>query len=113
MDADDRQLLLTATWLFARHGQLARARRLCEALVEDDPRDGVSAAALAELLLGDRDAATALSVLRNADFPPELERAEALLETRALAQLGRNADAERRWKRFVAARKGRNRSWVG
>ena len=113
MDADDRQLLLTSAWIFARHGQPARARVLCTALVEDDPRDGVSAAALAELLLQDREADAALTVLRAADYPPELERAEALLETRALVQLGKREEADRRWKRFVASQKGRNRSWVG
>ena len=113
MDADDRQLLLTTAWLFARHGQPARARVLCRALVDEDPRDGVAAAALAELLLQDREADAALSVLRAADYPPELARAEALLETRALALLGRSEDANRRWRRFVASQKGRNRSWVG
>ena len=112
MDADERQLLLTTAWLFARHGQLGRARVLCQALVEDDPRDGVSAAALAELLLGEHDASSALAVLRAADYPPELDRAEALLETRALAQLGRQSEAELRWRRYIAAQKGGNRSWV-
>ena len=112
MDADDRQFLLTTAWLFARHGQLARARVMCQALVDDDPRDGVSAAALAELLLGDHEAAAALTVLRAADYPPELDRAEALLETRALVQLGRQRDASLRWRRYVAAQKGGNRSWV-
>lgn len=113
MDADDRQLLLTSAWIFARHGQSSRARVLCTALVEDDPRDGVSAAALAELLLADREAEAALAVLRAADYPSELERAEALLETRALVQLGRREEADRRWRRFVEAQKGGNRSWVG
>lgn len=113
MDADDRQLLLTAAWLFARHGQSARARVLCQSLVDDDPRDGVAAAALAELLLQDHEPESALAVLRAADYPPELARAEALLETRALALLGRREDADRRWRRFVASQKGRNRSWVG
>lgn len=113
MEADDRQLLLTAAWLFARHGQAARARTMCAALVEDDPRDGLAAAALAELMLGDYEAEAALGVLRAADFPPELARAEALLETRALVQLGRREEADRRWRRHVASAKGANRSWVG
>ena len=112
MDRDDRQLLLTAAWLFARHGQGARARALCAALVEDDPRDGVSAAAYAERLLADQEAETALLVLRAADFPPELDRAEALLETRALTMLGRQDEAARRWRRYVAASKGADRKWI-
>ena len=45
MTNDERQFLLTATWLFMRHGQRARARAVCEALVDDDPRDGVVAVA--------------------------------------------------------------------
>ena len=113
MDADERQLLLTSAWIFARHGQPARARVLCEALAEDDPRDGVVAAALAELMLRDGEAEPALAVLRAADCPPELARAQALLETRALMLLGRREDADRRWRRYVASQKGRNRSWVG
>lgn len=112
MDTDDRQLLLTSAWMFARHGQGPRARVLCEALVEDDPRDGLSAAALAELLLTEGDAAHALDVLRTADFPPELDRAEALLEARALAALGRKDEAARRWQRHLAASKGSRRQWI-
>ena len=112
MEADDRQLLLTAAWMFARHGQGARARVLCEALVEDDPRDGLSAAALAELLLAEGAAEQALGVLRGADFPPELDRAEALLEARALTALGKRDEATRRWQRHLAAGKGGRRQWI-
>ena len=112
MDRDDRQLMLTAAWLFARHGQGSRARALCAALVEDDPRDGISAAAYADRLLADQEAEKALQVLRAADFPPELDRAEALLETRALQMLGRPAEGARRWKRYLAASKGANRTWI-
>ncbi len=112
MEQDDRQFLLTTAWLFARHGQSARARTLCEALVEDDPEDGVSAAALAELMLADREPAAALAVVRGARFPRELERAEALLETRALHALGKRDEAERRWRRYVAAAKRGARTWV-
>lgn len=112
MDTDDRQLLLTSAWMFARHGQGPRARILCEALVEDDPRDGLSAAALAELLLTDGEAERALGVLRAADFPPELDRAEALLEARALTALGKKDEAARRWQRHLAASKGSKRKWI-
>lgn len=113
MERDERELLLTAAWMFARHGQELRALTLCEALHEDSPRDGVAAAALADLLLGERRADEALRALREADFPSELRRAEALLETRALAMLGRKADAERRWKRYLNSAKGKERNWVG
>ena len=112
MEADERQFLLTTAWMFARHGQDARARILCEALNEADPRDGIAAAALAELLLTENDAVRALDVLRAADFSAELRRAEALLETRALSMLGRKDEARRRWSRFVESGKGARRSWV-
>lgn len=112
MERDERELLLTTAWMFARHGQGARALTLCEALHEEEPRDGVAAAAVAELLLGERRAEEALKALREAEFPRELRRAEALLETRALALLGRRADAERRWHRYLESSKGKERSWV-
>ena len=112
MTPESRQFLLTAAWLFVRHGRPGRARVLMEALVEDDPRDGISAAALAELLLADGEGENALKVLQMADFPAELERAEALLETRALAMVGRKAESERRWKRYLEAKKGAERNWV-
>lgn len=112
MQNDDRQFLLTAAWLFARHGQASRARALCEALVEDDPHDGVSAAALAELMLADHDAEGALGVLNAARFPRELDRAQALLETRALSALGRKSEAAKRWKRYTESAKGAGRQWV-
>ncbi len=111
MDAEDRQLMLTAAWVFARHGQGARARTLCEALVEDDPRDGVSAAALAESLVEDGEPERAIAVLRAADCPGALARPAALLETRALKALGRDAEAERRWRRYLDSQT-LNRKWV-
>lgn len=112
MDGEDRQFLLTTAWLFARHGQGDRARVLCEALVEADARDGVSAVALAELLLAEGNARQALAVLRAADCPPELARAMAVLETRALRALGRGAESSRRWQRYLEVAKGGRRSWV-
>ena len=111
MDAEDRQLMLTAAWVFARHGQGARARTLCEALVEDDPRDGVSAAALAESLIEDGESERALAVLRAASFHGTLTRPAALLETRALRLLGREAEADRRWSRYLESQNA-NRKWV-
>lgn len=112
MERDDRQFLLTTAWFFAKHGQGPRARVLCEALVEDDPKDGISVAALAELLLADGEAQRALSAVRGAAFPAELARVEALLETRALQALGRREEGDRRWKRYLAASRGRAREWV-
>ena len=58
MPSDERQFLLTAAWLFLRHGQTPRALAICEALREDDPRDGTTAAALAEILLRDGNPAS-------------------------------------------------------
>ena len=112
LDSDDRQFLLTTAWLFARHGQAARAHALFAALVEDDPRDGLCAAAYAERLLDDREPESALAVLRRADFPPELRRAEALLETRALTMMGKADESRRRWARYVEASKGSARRWI-
>ena len=112
MKPEERQFLLTAAWLFVRHGQPRRARSLVEALTEEDPRDGVSAAALAELMLADGEGVEALKVLRSADFPPELVRAEAILETRALAMAGRQDESSKRWRRFLESRKGKGRSWI-
>ena len=113
MESDDRRFLLTTAWLFAKHGQTDRARSLCEALVEADPRDGTAAAVLAELLLSDRNPSRALAVIRAAVCPKELSRAAAVLETRALIALGRKEDGARRWKRYIEASKGARRSWAG
>ena len=112
MEAEERQFLLTAAWIFARHGQRARARTLVEALCEANPRDGVPAAALADLLLADGDALGALRAIRMANFPPELDRVEAILETRALAAVGRRAEGVRRWARYLESKKGGVRKWI-
>ena len=112
MEAEERQLLLTTAWLFARHGQGPRARVLLEAVVEEEPRDGVSAAMLADLLLAEHQPAAALDAVRSEEFPPNLRRAEALLETRALRMLGKDSEADARWSRFVKSSAGSNREWV-
>ena len=112
MTDDERQFLRTAAWMFMRHGQRPRALAVCEALVEDEPRDGISAIAFADLLLGDGDAARALEVLHVADVPPTLAHSAAVLETRALQALGRRGDATARWNRYLAARKGAGRDWL-
>ena len=112
MNQDERQFLLTAAWMFMRHGQPARARAICEALVEEDSRDGIAAVALAELLLDEGEAARAVEILRSADFQPELLHAEAVLETRALQRQGRGNEAKARWRRYLEARKGTARQWV-
>ena len=113
MTQDERQFLLTAVWLFMRHGQRARAVNVCEALCEADPRDGVSAAALAALLLDGGESSRALEILRSADFPARLSHAQAVLETRALRVSGRTSEAEARWRRYLETRKGSERKWVG
>ena len=112
MTSDERQFLLTAVWLFMRHGRRDRALSVCEALREADSRDGVAAAALAEMLLEQGDARRALEVLHAADVPPELSHAEAVLETRALRMAGRAGEAESRWRRYLESRKGSERKWI-
>ena len=112
MTSDERQFLLTTVWLFLRHGQSARARNVCEALLEEEPRNGAAAAAMAELLLADGEDRRALDVLLMTDFPPELEHAEAVLETRALRLLGRTAEGNARWRRYLESRKGADRKWI-
>ena len=112
MTPDERQFLLTTAWLFLRHGQRPRALAICEALREDDPRDGTAATALAQLLLQDGDATRALDILREADYPPSLSHAAAVLETRALRALGRKAEAAARWTRHLETLKGAARQWM-
>ncbi len=112
MSEEEKQFLLTAVWLFMRHGRRDRAISVCEALCEALPRDGVAAVAFAELLLEEGDAARALELLRSADIPPQLSYAEAVLETRALGMLGRAQEAKSRWLRYVESRKGGARQWV-
>ena len=112
MNAEERQFLLTGAWMFMRHGQPVRARTVCEALVEEDSRDGVAAVALAELMLDSGEASRAVEVLRATDVPPELSHAAAFLETRALKKNGRDREATRRWSRYIESRKGTERRWV-
>ena len=112
MEEDERQFLLTAVWLFMRHGRRERALSVCEAVYEADPGDGVAAVALAELLLERGEAKRAVDVLRVADVPAGLVHAEAVLETRALRLSGRGAEAESRWRRYIESRKGSERKWV-
>ena len=113
MDSDEKQFLLTAAWLFMRHGQRPRALAVCEALAEADPRDGVVAVALAELLLDGADADRALDVLHGADVPDALAHVAAVLETRALKTAGRASEAAARWRRYLESRKGASRQWAG
>jgi len=112
MTSDERQFLHTAAWMFIRHGRRDRAIGVCEALCEDDPRDGAAAAALAELLLDSGDTARALELLRSSEFPPALDHAQAVLETRALRMSGRAAESAARWKRYLESRKGAERKWT-
>ena len=112
MTEEERQFLLTSAWLFMRHGRRDRALGVCEALCEADIRDGVAAAAFAELLLDQGEAARAIEVLRAADFPPDLLHAQAVLETRALRMAGRASEAQSRWRRYLESRKGAERRWM-
>ena len=113
MTPEERQFLRTAAWLFMRHGRRDRALSVCEALHEADPRDGVAAVALADLLLERGDARRAAEILREADDVPEdLSHSEAVLETRALRLAGRTAEAESRWNRYLESRKGAERKWI-
>lgn len=112
MTPDERQFLLTTAWFFLRHGQTSRALAVCEALREDNPRDGVSAAAIAEICLREGEPARALDALRDAETPPSLSQAAAVLETRALRALGRLREATARWNRYLESRKGAARQWM-
>ena len=112
MSDDERQFLLTVVWFFMRHGRRDRALAVCEALYEVDSHDGVAAAALAELLLERGDAKRAVEVLGQSYVPPELSHAEAVLETRALRALGKDTEADARWRRHLESRKGSNRKWM-
>ena len=112
MAEDERQFLLTAAWLFMRHGRRERALSVCEAVYEADPGDGVAAVALAELLLGQGETKRVVEVLRAATVPAELAHAEAVLETRALRLAGRGAEADARWRRYIESRKGADRKWI-
>lgn len=112
MNVDERQFLRTVVWMFMRHGQRPRALSVAEALHEDDPRDGVAAVALAELLLDRAEAARALEILQLADIPGDLAHVAAVLETRSLKLLGRQREAGERWRRYLEARKGGARQWM-
>ena len=112
MDEDERQFLLTAAWLFMRHGRRERALSVCEAVYEADLGDGVAAVALAELLLGRGETKRVVDVLRAVEVPVELAHAEAVLETRALRLAGRGAEADSRWRRYIESRKGADRKWI-
>lgn len=112
MGDEKRQFLLTAAWMFMRHGQPARARVVFEALAEADPHDGVVSVALAQLLLDDGEAEKAVELLKRADVPNSLEHAEAVLETRALRLSGREREANARWNRYIESQKGASRQWL-
>ena len=112
MDDNERAFLRTVAWMFMRHGRRDRAASVCAALCEDDPRDGAAAAAFAEMLLDVGETAKALEILRSAYFPPALDHAQAVLETRALRMSGRNDEASRRWSRYLESRKGAERTWT-
>lgn len=114
MPEEDKQVTLTAAWLFMQHGQTAKAKALCRAVHEDDAEDGECAALLAQLQLEDGEAEAALATLRQAQMPVSLMRVAAVLETRALKLLGRLEEADQRWERYVISQReaGAKRNWV-
>ena len=112
MDTEEKQLLQTTAWLFMLHGRADRARNLVEYILSEEPTAGLAASILAAILLDAHAPDDALTALRNANFPPSLARAEALLETRALRDLGRTSEATSRWNRFLQAQKGAQRQWI-
>ena len=65
------------------------------------------------MLLDEGAAGRAVETLHAAEVPPELDHAEAVLETRALRMMARDGEAAARWRRHLAARKGASRQWVG
>ena len=75
-------------------------------------RPQYAAAARAEIHLQDGHPARALPARRDADVPPRLAHASAVLETRALRALGRARDAAARWNRYLESRKGAARQWM-
>ena len=112
MDERTRQFLKTAAWLFMRHGQKGRALGVCAALNEDDPSDPVSACAYAQLLLEGGNPEKALKAISAAGSEAGIEHASAVLETRALAELGRKSEARSRWRRHLESMKGPSRKWM-
>lgn len=112
MTDEARQFLLTTAWIFRRHGQNARARAVVEALVDANPRDGVAAVALAELMLEEGESANAIQALHSADVPKDLAHAAAVLETRALRLARRDREAAEHWRRHIESQKGSERKWT-
>lgn len=111
MDGEDRKFILTAAWIFSSHGQSQRALPLLAALNEANPLDGTAAAAYAEILIAAGQYPKAAQVLRLADVPEELERAAAVLESRALLLSGKEAEAGKRWQRHLRSAAGA-KSWI-
>lgn len=112
MDEEDKQVILTAAWLFMQHGQTQKAKALCREVNEQEPSDGVCGALLAQLYLDDAEPEEALEVIRNTTFPPELERVAALLEARALKDTGHPEEGRECWQKYLEQKNGRTRRWV-
>lgn len=105
METPDEKLLLTAAWIFANHGRSDRACTLLDWVVAANPDcvEAVSALALLKLDAGNPE--RALELVRHSEFPARFARVGALLEARALAELGRTEEAGARWNRYEAGRR--------
>lgn len=101
MNPDDKQVLLMLAWLFLQHGQTAKAAALCEEIHEQEPENPVAAAILANIYLQNAEPQMALDVLKTAKFPPDMDRATALLEGQALMAQGRKAEAQAKWQQYL------------
>ena len=101
MNSDDKQVLLMLAWLFLQHGQTAKAAALCEEIHEQEPENPVAAAILANIYLQNAEPQMALDVLKTAQFPPDMNRATALLEGQALMAQGRQSEAKARWQKYL------------
>lgn len=101
MDSETRQTLMMLAWLFMQSGRMDKAQVWAAALAADDPTDGVTAALYGRLLLEDARPEEALAVLQKGKFSGKIRRVGALLQARALNDLGRKEEAVATWRAFL------------